>query len=177
MKKMLAAGIGLCVMAALSACVGGAAQTPPSASVSSGAGATSYVVCQGANGGQPTVQITYNFQSIVMAANDMDATCQLVANFLQQTVPYTESIPPATYPPVPAGYIGPPVLTISNHQTTVTITPAWYWQGAVKNISGVLEISGNGPDVNVECQPLYDWLYNLEWQDSFHCADWNNCYQ
>ena len=105
------------------------------------------------------------------APNDAATTCGQINGLLQKSVLYTSAVPPITNPRLPAGYVGPAVLTVVDVAGQVTITPSWYMQGnTVEQVPGVLQIDTDAGTSHISDQTLYDWLYNNQWQDSFHEA-------
>jgi len=137
--------------------------------------------CDDSGAGQIDIQIMRGFQSTMYGANDAAATCQQVRALLQQSVAYDKSVPPITDPIVPAGYVGPPVLTIADGASEMIITPSWYvdppspGQISWQQVTNVLEVDAGGRTVHIWNPPLYDWLYNSERETSFHClASWCN---
>ncbi|MCL2343478.1 MAG: hypothetical protein FWC62_06240 [Firmicutes bacterium] len=125
--------------------------------------------------GQSTFTMMYGYPGISVTANDAIATYSQIDSFLSQSVPYTGEVPKdGTEPYIEhAGYLGPPVLTISDTLHTVVINPAWYVETpgggnfSVHQVPDVLEVSVDDQTTYIQSKEFYDWMYNMQWQSSF----------
>lgn len=170
--------LGFLVLAALIALSCGCSpQKSPAPSVtSSPSGITSTVAWQDLGKGQSDISIMYGFPGIFGAAKNANSTYEQIGAFLANSKPYTKSVPKSgTKPYIEfAGYLGPPVITITNKLHKVIINPAWYVETPgggkfkVKHVSDVLEVNVDGHSTFIRSQAFYDWMYNKKWQSSFH---------
>jgi hypothetical protein len=148
----------------------------PSTTASQSSGIISTAIWRDLGEGQSDVRIMYGFPGILGIASNANATYKQVGVFLAKSVSYTKSVPKSgTKPYIEyAGYLGPPVLTISNKRHKVIINPAWYVETPgggnfkVKHVSGVLEVNVDGYSTFIQSKAFYDWMYNNKWQSSFH---------
>lgn len=127
--------------------------------------------------GKSNISAMYGLPGILVTANDGNETLKQIGEFLKNSIPYTKLVPKSGSKPYAqyAGYLGPPVFTISNKNHKIIINPAWYvetpgnGQFKVQHISGVLEVNIDGQIKYIYSQTFYDWMYNTEeWLPSFH---------
>lgn len=128
---------------------------------------------------QADIGINSGFDSQLNSAKNKNATFKQINSFLTQSAVYTKSVPKdnITHPFVEsAGYLGPPVLTISDKLHRVSINPAWYIDTpdaghfALHQVTNILEVNFDGKKLYIQSPSFYDWLYNGKWQSSFRSS-------
>jgi hypothetical protein len=125
---------------------------------------------------QSKIVMMSGLPGILNSPKDTNATYEQINSLLAQSVVYTKAVPKdnITHPfTESAGYLGPPVLTISDKQHKIVINPAWYidtpdaGRFAVHQVPNILEVSIDGKILYLQSSSFYNWMYNKEWQSSF----------
>lgn len=113
---------------------------------------------------------------ILSSPKDMNATYKQINSFLAKSVVYTKAVQKnnITHPfKEHAGYMGPPVLTISDKKHKIVINPAWYidtpdaGRFTVHQVPNILKVSIDGKVLYLQSSSFYNWMYNKGWQSSF----------
>lgn len=113
---------------------------------------------------------------ILSSPKDTNATYKQINAFLAKSAVYTKAVHKnnITHPfKESAGYMGPPVLTISDKEHKIIINPAWYidtpdaGRFVVHQILNILEVNIDGKTLYLQSPSFYHWMYNKDWQVSF----------
>jgi hypothetical protein len=182
MKNSIILGFVLCFVFAFSSCSTGRQSSNLSDNSSSvksnlsGTAISTSTIWKDLVEGKSDIGVMYGCPGILLTANDENTMLKQIGTFLEHSIPYTKSVPKSGDKPYDenAGYMGPPVLTISNKNHKIIINPAWYvetpgdGQFKVQDISGVIEVNIDGQITYVQSQTFYDWMYNGKLLPSFH---------
>ena len=126
--------------------------------------------------GQSNVVMKSGLPGILESPRDTAATYKQVDSFLLHSAVCTKTVQKdnITHPfKENGGYIGPPVLTVSDKQHKAVINPAWYigtpdaGHFVVHHVQDILEINLDGEKIYIQSRTFYDWMYNNKWKPSF----------